>query len=293
MRRLRAPLAALGLLVAAIARAGAEGARGDEALLPADGAVPGWKRAEPARVYSGPELYELIDGGAEIFFEHGFERVTVQKYARGTDEIVVDLYAMRDDDAALGVYLERCGGETPFPGLDLRHTAGRHELLAVRGGFYAVVENLSGRAERSADLVAFARALAPRLPPPEPVGALDLLPRDGRVPGSERLVRGPLALQSFIQLGEDDILQLGGRVTAAAAGYQGPSGRFTLVVVPYADAATAGRAFEHVVANLDREIRPIERTASRLVFRDYSGAYGEVLLDGARIVLKLGLAREP
>jgi hypothetical protein len=63
--------------------------------------------------------------------------------------------------------------------------------------------------------------------------------------------------------------------------------------VPYADSATARRAFEHVVANLDREIRPIERTASRLVFRDYSGAYGEVLLDGARIVLKLGLAREP
>ncbi len=296
MRRLRAPLAALaalGLLVASIARAGAEGARGDEALLPADGAVPGWKRGEPARVYSGPELYELIDGGAEIFFEHGFERVTVQKHARGTDEIVVDLYAMRDAAAALGVYLERCGDETPAPGLDLRHTAGRHELLAVRGRYYVVVENLSGRAERAADLVAFAGALAPRLPAAEAVPALELLPRDGRVPGSERLVRGPLALQSFIQLGEDDVLQLGGRVTAAAAGYQGPSGRFILVVVPYADAATAGRAFEHLVANLDREIRPLARTASRLVFRDYSGAYGEALLDGARIELKLGLAREP
>jgi hypothetical protein len=293
VRRRAAAAAALALAIAAIAGAGSDARRGDEERLPADEVVPGWTRAEPARVYSGPELYELIDGGAEIFFEHGFERVTVQKYALGPDEIVVDLYAMRDAAAALGIYLGRCGDETPAPGLDLRHTAGRHELLAVQGRLYVVVENLSGRAERAADLVAFARALAPRLPEAEPVPVLDLLPTNGRVPGSERLIRGPLALESFIQLGEGDILQLGGRVTAAAAGYQGPAGRFTLVVVPYADSATARRAFAHVQTHLDREIRPLSRTASRLVFRDYSGTYGEVLLDGARIELRLGLAERP
>ena len=293
MRHRAAAAAALTLLIAAIARAEPDVSRGDEGLLPADEIVPGWKRAEPARVYAGPELYELIDGGAEIFFEHGFARVTVQKYALGADEIVVDLYAMRDAAAALGIYLGRCGDETPAPGLDLRHTAGRHELLAAQGRFYVVVENLSGRAERAADLVAFARALAPRLPVAEPVPVLDLLPKSGRVPGSERLIRGPLALESFIQLGEGDILQLGGQVTAAAASYQGPAGRFTLVVVPYADSATARRTFAHVQAHLDREIRPLSQTASRLVFRDYSGTYGEVLLDGARIELRLGLAEKP
>jgi hypothetical protein len=278
---------------AAVARAEPDAPRGDESLLPADGAVPGWRRAEPARVYSGPELYELIDGGAEIFFEHGFERVTVQRYALGADEVVVDLYAMRDAAAALGIYLGRCGEETPAPGLDLRHTAGRHELLAVKGRFYVVVESLSGSAERAADLVAFARALAPGLPAPEPVGALDLLPEQGRVPGSERLIRGPLALESFIQLGEGDVLQLGGRVTAAAASYQAPEGRFTLVVVPYADGAAARRAFAHVQAHLDPEIRPLSQAASHLVFRDYSGTYGEVLLDGTRIQLRLGLGERP
>ena len=305
MRRRAASAAALTLVVAAIAASmvvvasaavapSQPAARGgDEERLPADEVVPGWRRAEPARVYAGPELYELIDGGAEIFFEHGFERVTVQKYTLGPDEIVVDLYAMRDAAAALGIYLGRCGEETPAPGLELRHTAGRHELLAVRGGFYVVVENLSGRAERAADLVAFARALAPRLPESEPVAALDLLPKPGRVTGSERLIRGPLALEAFIQLGEDDILQLGGQVTAAAAGYQGPAGRFTLVVVPYADSAAARRAFAHVQAHLDREIRPLSRTVSRLVFRDYSGTYGQVLVDGARIELRLGLAERP
>lgn len=296
MRRRAAAAAALALAIASIgaaAGAGPSAPRGDEGLLPADDAVPGWKRTEPPRVYSGPELYELIDGGAEIFFEHGFERVTVQKYVLGADEIGIDLYAMRDAAAALGIYLARCGDETPAGGLGLRHTAGRHELLAVQGAYYVVVENQSGSAERAADLVAFARALAPRLPAAEPVAALEALPKDDRLPGSERLVRGPLALESFIQLGEGDILQLGGRVTAAAATYQGPAGRFTLVVVPYPDAATARRAFAHVLAHLDPEIRPLSRTGSRLVFRDYSGTFGEVDLDGARIDLRLGLAARP
>lgn len=288
-----AAAAALALAIAATGGAGLDAPGGDAGRLPADGDVPGWKRAEAARVYSGPELYELIDGGAEIFYEHGFERVTVQRYALGPDEIGIDLYAMRDAAAALGIYLARCGDETPAPGLGLRHTAGRHELLAVQGAYYVVVENLSGSAERAADLVAFARALAPRLPAAEPVGVLDLLPKEGRVPGSERLVRGPLALESFIQLGEGDALQLGGRVSAAAATYQGPSGRFTLVVVPYPDAAAARQAFAHVLAHLDPEIRPLARSDERLVFRDYSGTFGEVALSGARIELRLGLAERP
>jgi hypothetical protein len=296
VRRRAAAAAALALAIAAIGAAAGTGPsapRGDESLLPAGDAVPGWKRTEPPRVYSGSELYELIDGGAEIFFEHGFERVTVQRYALGADEIGIDLYAMRDAAAALGIYLARCGDETPAAGLGLRHTAGRHELLAVQGRFYVVVENLSGSAERAVDLVAFARVLAPRLPAAEPVAALDALPKDGRLPGSERLIRGPLALESFIQLGEGDILQLGGRVTAAAANYQGPAGRFTLVVVPYPDAATARQVFAHVLAHLDPEIQPLSRTDSRLVFRDYSGTFGEVDLDGARIDLRLGLPGRP
>jgi hypothetical protein len=296
LSRRAASVAALAFVMAALA-AGTVSARpaprGDEELLPAEGALEGWKREGPVRVFSGPELYELIDGGAEIFFEHGFERVTTQQYTLGTDEIGIELYAMRDAAAALGIYLSRCGEETPAPGLDLRHTAGRHQLLAVRSRFYVVVDNLSGRAERAKDLVSFARALASRLPADEPVAALDLLPKEGRVPGSERLIRGPLALQSFIQLGEDDILQLRDRVTAVAAGYEGPAGRFTRVVAPYADAETARRVFEHLQGNLDPEIVPLARTPIRLVFRDYSKKFGEVVLNGERIELRLGLATQP
>ncbi len=286
-------LPALLALALALPAPAAAAPRGDEHLLPAGGAVAGWQAQGAARVYSGSELYELIDGGAEIYFEHGFERVTVRQYGNRADEIRVELYAMRNPAAALGIYLARCGAETPAAGFDERHTAGRHELLLVRNRFYAVVSDLTGRGQRADALLAFARILADRLPAREPVPVLDLLPREGRVPGSERLIRGPLALQPFVLLGEDDALQLAGRVTAVAAGYQAASGRTTLILVPYADAAAARRAFEHLLANLDSEIRPLTRSAERLVFRDYSGKYGEVRLSDARLELTLGLTKQP
>jgi hypothetical protein len=63
--------------------------------------------------------------------------------------------------------------------------------------------------------------------------------------------------------------------------------------VPYPDAAAAAQAFAHVQAHLDPQIRPLSHGDARLVFRDYSGAYGEVVADGDRVELRLGLAERP
>ena len=85
MRRRAAGAAALALAIAAVTRAGTDVPRGDEERLPADGAVPGWKRAEPARVYSGPELYYRCPNGLEL---HNVSAVYLCRDFSG--EIVVD-----------------------------------------------------------------------------------------------------------------------------------------------------------------------------------------------------------
>jgi len=287
-------LAALGLAIAATAAA-PPAAQADLALLPPDGFQGAWRRSGDARVYSGQELYQLIDGGAEIFYELGFERVTTQVYRSGDDEVGVELYRFKDPAAALGIYLARCGEEAPAAGLADRHTAGRHQLLLVRERFFLVVDNLSGRAERAADLVTFAREIASRLPAGHEVHLLDLLPRPRRVPGSERLVRGPLGLQTFIQLGEGDVLQLGGRVTAVAARYAEEDGQDShfLLLVPYPDEAAATRAFRHISAHLDPELRLLASDASHLVLQDYAKRFVVISLCGARLELTVGLARSP
>ena len=51
-------------------------------LLPADGTPPGWRRSGQERLFVGAALYQHINGGAELYHQHGFDRLAVQDYAK-------------------------------------------------------------------------------------------------------------------------------------------------------------------------------------------------------------------
>jgi len=278
-------------ILAALAATGALAAD-DTDLLPTSGFAGVWQRDGAAKLFRGAELYGAIDGGAEIFLEFGFERVTIQRYLARSQEISLALYRMSDPAAALGIYLAKCGKETPEPSFYERHTAGRYQLACVRERFFAVVENPAGVPALAPVLVAFARALAAKLPASTPVAELALLPKQGQIAGSQRLIRGPVAFAELITLGEGDVLELRGAVTAAAASYGDP-GAHTLVLVPYLDAPAAAAAFAFLSRHLDPEIKPLAETATKIVFKDYAGGFGDVTLAGSVITVRFHLAEPP
>lgn len=64
-----------------------------------------WVKAEPAEIFKGNELFKLIDGGAEIFREYGFNRVIVQRYINENDNIIdVEIYEMHDSSSSYGIF---------------------------------------------------------------------------------------------------------------------------------------------------------------------------------------------
>lgn len=266
---------------------------GDTALMPADNAVPGWKRSGPSRVFTGADLYGYIDGGAELFREFGFDRLTLQRFQSGGGEVDVEIYRMTDPAAATGVYLMKCGKPTPNPGFAARHTVNRHQLMCVRDRFYVTVNHVSGAGTAETGLLAFGRAVASALPADRVPAELSRLPGRGIVPGSERLVRGPYGLQSIFMFGEGDILQLGGRTVGVAADVRDDRGASTRLVVVYADAGAAGRAFASLRAHLDSYLKPIASTPTRLVFRDYENKFGVATVNARAIDVTLHLARAP
>jgi len=267
---------------------------GDVALLPADGAAASCTRSGATETYNGADLYGLIDGGAEAFLELGFERATVQRYACAGREITLELYRMSDATAALGIYLAKCGRETPDSSLPARNTIGRLQLQVVKGTFYVTVTgDAAGDGMRPALLALAGAAIgAVAAEGGDPLAAL---PADGLVAGSERLIRGPFALQAIVTLGEGDILQLQENgVTALAGEYREAGGaRFSRVLADYPTAATAERAFAAVRDGLDPYLTVVERAATRLVLRDHAGRFGVVSRSGARIELLVNLPAPP
>ena len=283
-------IAALLLVAAAAAAA----PTGDVALLPADGAVAGCTRSGRTELYPGAELYGLIDGGAEAFLELGFECATVQGYACGGQEVSLEVYRMRDPTAALGVYLAKCGLETPDPALATRHTVGRLQLQLVRGPYYLAVTGEAAAAGLRAALVGLAAAATGGVAA-APVEVLATLPREALVAGSERVVRGPFALQALVTLGDGDVLQLAASGTTAVAGeYTGAGGpRFVRLLASYPSAAAAAAALASVHDRLDPYLTTVERAERRLVFRDHAGRFGAVTVDGARLEVLANLAAAP
>jgi len=266
----------------------------DAALLPADGFSGAWKKSAPMKVFTGQDLYGYIDGGAESFLEMGFEQLTVQKYRDGANELTIELYRMTDPTAARGIYLARCGKETPDPSVKARHTASRHQILLQQHRYYLILNNTAGGAANAPILAKAALAMLPKMPADAQVPALALLPQAGLVPGSVRLFRGPVGLQAIYTLGDGDILQLGGKLTALAGDFKDAStGAYTLLVAEYPTPSAASAALKHLKANLDSYLKATSATDTRLVFQDYEKKFGAATVNGKRLEVRLHLTKPP
>jgi hypothetical protein len=256
--------------------------------------VEGWTRTGPANRFTPGDLFGHIDGGAEIFLELGFSDLTVQQFRRGEDVIEVEIYRMADPAAALGIYLMKCGTPKPNPDFKERHTLGRYQLVFQRHRYYGIIQNLKGKPELTGEMLRFGKAVTSTLPADVRPAELDLLPRESRVEDSTRVVRGYFGLNALFTLGDGDLLQLSGKVTAVSARYQDRgAGEFTRLIAPYPSRQDAARAFAHLAGHLDPHLEVIDSDQSRIVFQDYSRRFGIVTLNDRRVDLKIGLRSNP
>lgn len=273
-----------GILILAAAAWG----RGRD-LPPAADFAPGWSLGETIVFVKG-NLYDFIDGGADLYLEFGFERVLVQRYRKGEAELTLEAYEMTDADAALGIYLMKCGVETPVQDIPARNTGEPAQLTILKGRYFLHVNSFSPGADLLSDMVRLARRALESIADERPGPWLDLLPAEGLVLGSERLIRGPNALQSIYTLGEGDILLLGGRLIAVAGDYRSESGPWTLIVVPYPDETGAAAALSHLRAHLDSYLTVTDELKDGFVFKDFKEKYGAVERKGRVLEIRLNLS---
>jgi hypothetical protein len=85
-------------------------------LLPKSSELSSCKMSDTIRVYKGDELFNYVDGGAEIFMEYGFKQVATTNYAdKNNNQLQVEIYEMKDSSAAYGAYTFYLNGEgKPF-----------------------------------------------------------------------------------------------------------------------------------------------------------------------------------
>lgn len=286
-----------GLLIAATAAfpaaGGSPAARQTSSgspAIPGPTFASGWTKAGPLRTFAGQDLFNQIDGGAELFLEFGFARLRLQAYVRDKAELTLNAYEMESASSALGVYLMKMGRETPFPEITARNSSEDVQLTILKGRYFIQVDNLGEVPASKAETVALANAFLAGVTEESVPTPLDALPAEGKVAGSERLIRGPYGLQPYFTFGEGDILSLGGRVFAALAAYRMPDGSaFTRLIVPYPDPAAAAAALAQLKTNLDPYLKVTGDRSDGLDFVDYQAKKGSVVRSGAVLDIRFSI----
>lgn len=140
--------------------------------LPPGAALGGFADVDQPESYTGATLYTYMDGGADFYIDQGFSVLYVRRYGRGKENLVAELFKMKDAPAASRVYQSnRRSNEEKELGLGCVASIAPAEIQVARGRFYLVARNEDPTASRSDALIELSRNVLARLPGPCAIAA--------------------------------------------------------------------------------------------------------------------------
>jgi len=277
---------ALLLAAALLLAPGARAAEPPASALPPSG-FEGWSLDGAPRAFPGEALYDHIDGGGEPFLELGYETCEVRRYAKKKLSLTVELYRMTDAGAAFGIYAMQCGRGLPDPSLAERHVVGTTQLTLLKGRHLLKLTAPPDACPPRPVFLAFARQIAGALPAEALPALFAKLPEADRVPGSLRLLRGPLSCAALAPPFEGDALLLDRRNTAVAADYEDePYGSHSLLVAEYPDEAAALKALASLKEHLETGAKVSRESEKEFLFEVHpSSILGRAVVEGKTLTL--------
>lgn len=148
----------------------------------------GVTRDEAASFYRPDNLYEYIDGGADVYLLYDFQRLLHQNFKTRDGELTVDIYDLGMAENAFGIYSSERSPGYKFVALGVEGYVGRGTLNFVQAHYYVKLAATGAKAIPGLD--SFGRMLSRRMGGiARPPVLLAKLPIEHRVAHSEQYVR--------------------------------------------------------------------------------------------------------
>ncbi len=175
--------------------------------LPASGEVPGWTLKDAGQAFEGDDLFQYIDGGAEVYHEYGFARALVQDFRRGEAVISLEIFEMATPAAAFGIYTFKRGPGGEPAAIGAGSSLEGYYLNFWKGRCLVTLTASNSSAAAVQGLMAVGRVVAGRIENPgEPPALAGALPREGLSEASLKYLRGPLAFYNVCPFFARDVL---------------------------------------------------------------------------------------
>ena len=169
-----------------------------------------WQRQGEFLEYAGDELFDYINGGAELYYEYGFVRVIVQDYrVSGEHNLSLEIYEMEDSESAFGIFSFKrsTGGKNIEVG-----DQGRLEdyyLNFWKGKYLVTITGFDEEEVTVRGLQTVAQAVDERIQNGGTLPSfLNLLPLSGRIEAGLKYFEGMLSLYNSHPFAQVDIFNL-------------------------------------------------------------------------------------
>jgi hypothetical protein len=237
-----------------------------DGLLPAD--TSGWHLIETPRSFVGDELFSMIDGGAALYQEYGFDRAISGKYEDGAGRgIDVEIYAMSDAGAAYGIFsITALAGEHPIQ-LGDDGELGEYFVVFRKGRRVVTISGQSSDTTTMEAVKRIGRAVEMRI---DSGGAAPPLVRQFEsvvAPGSRPVyLRGVIGVGNFYLFAPKNVFHV-------REGITGEQRSVRFFVFRYADAAESARSLRAAVGafKVDAKYSDVRSTGDRLEAIDRDG----------------------
>lgn len=225
-------------------------------MLPQSGEVQDWTKHRPLQRFAGEDLYEYIDGGAEIYHEYGFVQVVVQDYTGGDGKSVsVEIFEMTSPAAAYGIYTFKTSAKGKRIPLGNDAQLADYYMNFWKGPYLVTLTGFDESEETRQGLWDVASNVSSKIPPGgEMPPMVSLLPVEDLADHSVKYFTGYLGLRNshpFFSL----------NVMGYEEGVKGDySGGFSLFLIRFKDEEGSQGAYQSIKGQEDRRGRRLFAT---------------------------------
>ena len=189
MKRAHHPFAFVFFVVASLSFAG-DGRKVAD-LIPQPDFAKGWTWDFEPEVYTLDNLFDYIDGEAELYIDYNFVEMATGSYAKKDDETIsfsVDIYDMGSPLDAFGIYSSYRRPELDFEAIGDEAMVSYLNIRFYKGRYFVQLNGASTDSIVSETIHQLAKDLAIKIPAaPEPK-ELSLLLKENQVPHSMKYI---------------------------------------------------------------------------------------------------------
>ncbi len=162
--------------------------------------MSGWKLAEEPQVFSPNNLYDYIDGAADLYLKLDFQELEVVEYRNEKKAAVtIEVYRHRTSDHAFGIYSQERLADANFLNIGAQGYYENNVLNFVKGLYYVKMSSYNTGADDREILLGFGRKVAQNLEGKNSLPAiLSSFPPEGKKKNSEKFISREFLGYSFL-----------------------------------------------------------------------------------------------